>query len=97
MPLLNSVVNWLNFKRIYQIQLYREHPLEIQNETLFDLINNAKDTVWGKKFSFKEIQSIDDFQSVVPLQTYSDIKPYVELLMAGEKDILWPGEVKWNN
>lgn len=95
MPLLNSVVNWLNFKRIYQIQLYREHPLEIQNETLFSLINNAKDTVWGKMYRYDEIQTIDDFQNTVPLQTYSDIKPYVEMLLQGEKDILWPGEVKW--
>ena len=95
MPLLNSVVNWLNFKRIYQIQLYREHPLEIQNETLFSLISNAKNTVWGKKYNYDNIQSTDDFQQAVPLQTYNDIKPYVEMLRNGEKDILWPGEVKW--
>ena len=95
MPLLNSVVNWLNFKRIYQIQLYREHPLEIQNETLFSLISNAKNTVWGKKYDFENIQATDDFQDRVPLQTYSDIKPYVDMLMEGEKDILWPGEVRW--
>ena len=95
MPLLNSVVNWLNFKRIYQIQLYREHPLEIQNETLFDLINSANNTVFGKKYDFGKIQTIEDFQNAVPLQTYTDIKPFVEKLMAGEKDILWPGEVKW--
>ena len=95
MPLLNSVVNWLNFKRIYQIQLYRDHPLEIQNETLFSLINNAKNTVWGKKFGYDTLQTIDDFQDEVPLQTYSDIKPYVGMLRDGEKDILWPGEVKW--
>ena len=95
MPLLNSVVNWLNFKRIYQIQLYRDHPLEIQNETLFSLINNAKNTVWGKKFGYDTLQTIDNFQDEVPLQTYSDIKPYVGMLRDGEKDILWPGEVKW--
>lgn len=95
MPLLNSVVNWLNFKRIYQIQLYREHPLEIQNETLFSLISNAKNTVWGKQFDYANLQTIEDFQSAVPLQTYNEIKPYVERLLAGEKDILWPGEIKW--
>ena len=95
MALLNSVVNWLNFKRTYQIQLYREHPLEIQNEILFELISNAQSTVWGKKFNYGDIQSIEDFQRAVPLQSYADIKPYVEMLMAGEKDILWPGEVKW--
>lgn len=95
MPLLNSVVKWLNFKRIYQIQLYREHPIEIQNEVLLDLLNNAKNAVFGKKYNFRDIRSIQDFQKAVPLQTYNDIKPYVEMLMEGQKDILWPGEVKW--
>lgn len=95
MPLLNSVIKWINFKRIYQIQLYRDHPHEIQNETLFSLINNAMDTEWGKTHNFKTISSVKDFQQALPLQKYNDIKPYVERLRNGEKDILWPGEVKW--
>lgn len=95
MPLLNSVIKWINFKRIYQIQLYRDHPHEIQNETLFSLINNALDTEWGKTHNFKTIASVKEFQQALPLQKYNDIKPYVERLRNGEKDILWPGEVKW--
>lgn len=95
MPLLNSVIKWINFKRIYQIQLYRDHPHEIQNETLFSLINNAMHTEWGKKYDYKTISSIKEYQQAVPLQGYNDIKPYVDRLRGGEKDLLWPGEVKW--
>ena len=57
MPLINSVVQWLNFKRIYQIQLYREHPLEIQAETLFRLVNSARETEWGKSHGFDKIDN----------------------------------------
>ena len=95
MPLLNSVVQWLNFKRIYQIQLYNEHPFEIQNEVLFSLINNARETQWGKAHDFEKILTARDFHKAVPLQKYNDIKPYVERLLDGEKNLLWPGEVKW--
>ena len=95
MPLLNSVIKWINFKRIYQIQLYWEHPHEIQRETLFGLVNNAKETVWGKSHHFSEISTVKDFQEAVPLQTYDDLKPYVSRLRKGEKDLLWPGDVKW--
>ncbi len=95
MPLLNSVINWINFKRIYQIQLYREHPFEIQNEVFFDLINNAKSTKWGKEYDYKKVESVHDFQQSVPLQTYNEIRPYVDRLREGEKDLLWPGEVRW--
>ena len=95
MPLLNSVISWINTKRIYQIQLYNEYAIEIQNETLFSLLNNAKRTEWGKNHNFSEISSVKEFQQAVPLQTYDEIKPFVNRLREGEKDLLWPGEVKW--
>jgi hypothetical protein len=95
MPLLNSVIKWVNIKRSYQIQHYREYPLEIQNETLFELIQNSKKTEWGRLHNFSEIKSHKEFQQSTPLQDYNDIKPYVDRLRKGEKDLLWPGEVKW--
>ena len=29
------------------------------------------------------------------MQTYDDIKPYIDRLREGERDIFWPGEVRW--
>lgn len=95
MPLLNSVINWINIKRNYQIQLYREHPANIQMETLHYLLGKAKDTWWGRKYNFREIHSLEAFKQTLPLQTYDDIKPFVDRLRDGENDVLWPGEVKW--
>jgi hypothetical protein len=95
MPLLNSVINWINFKRNYQIQLYREHPHDIQKETLLNLLRRARETYWGEKYRYDEIQSVKAFQKTVPIQTYNDIRPYVDRLRDGETDVLWPGEVKW--
>lgn len=95
MPLLNSVINWINFKRNYQIQLYREHPGDIQRETLLNLLRRAKDTTWGKMHKFSEIRSLEQFRQNLPLQTYDDVKPWVDRLRDGENDLLWPGEVKW--
>ncbi len=95
MPLLNSVIKWVNIKRNYQIQYYKEYPHEIQNEILFSLVQNAKNTQWGKEHNFKNITTHAEFQRSMPLQTYNDIKPYVDRLRNGEKDLLWPGEVRW--
>ena len=95
MPLLNSVIQWINIRRNYQIQYYREYPFEIQNEILLSLLNNAKDTEWGKKYNYRNISTVKNFQDAVPLQHYNDIKPFVDRLRQGEKDLLWPGEVKW--
>jgi len=95
MPLLNSVIKWINFKLNYQIQLYKEHPVDIQMEVLLNLLRKAKSTSWGEKYRYQDITSIKTYQERIPLQTYDDIRPYVDRLREGEKNLLWPGEVKW--
>ena len=95
MPLINSIVTWLNFKRLYQIDLFKKFPFDVQRESLFKLVNRAKSTEWGEAHDYKSITSIETFQERVPIQTYEDVKPYVERLMKGEQNILWPSEVKW--
>ena len=95
MSLIPSIINWLNTKRINQIELFKKYPVETQQESLFLLISNASNTEWGKKYEFPTIKSIQDFQSRVPVQTYENIIPYVERLRKGETNLLWPGEIKW--
>jgi hypothetical protein len=95
MPVINSIINWVNFKRIYQIELFKKHPHEVQREVLFDLLNKASNTEFGLKYNFKTIHSEKEFSERIPIQTYDDIKPTVERMMLGEKNLLWPGETKW--
>jgi hypothetical protein len=95
MPLITSIVNWLNFKRVTQIDLIRKYPFQVQQECFTDLINKALDTEWGKKYKFSTINSIEDFQNQVPINTYEEMKPYIDRVRAGEQNLLWPGEVKW--
>ena len=40
-------------------------------------------------------KNYQDFQQRVPVQTYEEIKGYVDRMRHGEKNILWPGEVVW--
>ncbi|MFV0554955.1 MAG: GH3 auxin-responsive promoter family protein [Mangrovibacterium sp.] len=95
MAILNSLVNWINYKRLVEIDLFKEHPVEVQREVLFDLINKAENTAFGQEHSFWKIQNRSDFQKLVPIRTYEDFSPYIDRLLKGEKHILWPGSVKW--
>jgi hypothetical protein len=52
-------------------------------------------TEWGFKHGFSSISSYEDFKTAVPLQEYDDIKPFVDRLMSGEQNILWPTDTKW--
>lgn len=57
-------------------------------------MKDAAHTEWGLKYGYKDIKRYQDFQRV-PIQTYEEIKPYVERMRHGEKDVLWRGEVQW--
>jgi hypothetical protein len=95
MAIIPSIINWLNAKRINQIELFKKYPYETQKETLYRLLAKAASTEWGRKYEYSSITSISEYQSRLPVQTYEEIIPYVERLRRGEADLLWPGEIKW--
>jgi hypothetical protein len=95
MPIIPSIVKWLNSKRISQIELFKKFPVETQQETLYHLLAKASATEWGKKYKYATVGSVKDYQSRVPVQTYEELIPYVERLRRGESNLLWPGEIKW--
>jgi hypothetical protein len=95
MSFINSVVYWFFKKRITQIENFMTNPVEVQRDLLKRLIQTAKDTEWGKKYDYDSIDNYRIFAERVPLQDYEDIKPYVNRLIAGENNLLWPEETNW--
>jgi hypothetical protein len=95
MPLLTSIINWLNVKRVHQLDLTRKYPAEVQEETFSKLINKAADTEWGRTYHYNTVNTVADFQKRVPVQTYEEVKPYINRLRQGEQNLLWPGEIRW--
>lgn len=95
MPFIPSVIKWINTKRLSQIELFRKYPEETQREVLQRLISRSRDTLWGRDHGYRSIDGYRKYCENVPLQTYEDMVPWVERLRAGEKNLLWPGEVKW--
>ncbi len=95
MAILNSIASWFLKKRMHEIELYKKYPVEVQNEWLFRLLHLAEDTEWGRKYSFSDIQSADEFRNRVPISSYDDLEPWIMRMRQGETDILWPGKVQW--
>ena len=95
MAIISPIFNRLNARRLNQIDFFRDHPEQVQEELLRKLLLKAADTEWGKVHGYNSITGISDYQKRVPLQKYEDIIPYVEKLQRGETNLLWPGEVKW--
>lgn len=69
-----------------------ENPIETQDRLFGELIRKAANTAFGKDHGFAEIKSHQEFVQWVPIRDYEELKPYVERVVAGEADILWPGK-----
>jgi hypothetical protein len=82
-------------KRMHQIELFMKYPNEVQEEWLNTLINSAENTEWGKLYDYKSIENERQFKERVPLQSYDTLKPFIEKMLKGEQNILWPSEIKW--
>ncbi|MCD6332318.1 MAG: GH3 auxin-responsive promoter family protein [Bacteroidales bacterium] len=95
MPFINSIISWFITKRMVQIELFKKYPVEVQRETLDKLLHKGKRTLFGKEHGFSSVSNYAQFKSRVPVRDYTDLKPYIQRALAGESNVMWPGEVKW--
>jgi len=70
-------------------------PADVQLEVLDILLRKSEKTEFGQKHGFDSIKSVSDFQKKVPVSDYESLKPYINRLRNGERNILWPGDIKW--
>jgi phenylacetate-coenzyme A ligase PaaK-like adenylate-forming protein len=82
------------FARQIALKFYKKsnNAVAVQEKTFKKLINQAKDTVFGKDHGFSEIKTYDDFKKRVPIKDYEALKPYFNKVKEGKPSILWPGK-----
>ncbi len=95
MEFINSILTWVMKKRIHDIELFIKYPHDVQQELLNSLLSRAAYTEYGKKHNFEGINNRDQFRENVPIVAYEDLYPYIEKLMAGQQNVLWPTETRW--
>ena len=94
-PIFNSVASFFLKRRISQIELFKDYPIEVQQEVLRKLVVYSIDTEIGKKFEFKTIRHYNDFKERVPIVAYEDIYKDIERNRKGEQNIFWRTPIKW--
>lgn len=62
-----------------------EHPRRTQEAKLLKIIRQNQESIYGRKHQFDKINSIEDFQRLVPPNEYEDLAPYIEASMNGHK------------
>lgn len=67
-------------------------PVETQQAVFYSLIRQAGLTKFGQDHFFNITRSHDDFVRNVPIRDYEGLKPYIDRVVKGEKDVLWKGK-----
>ncbi|HQV51989.1 MAG: GH3 auxin-responsive promoter family protein [Flavobacteriales bacterium] len=66
-------------------------PLAAQKKVLRGLLAGGDPTAFGKDHRLDEVDDHIGLQQAVPLRDYEALKPYIDRIVAGEEDVLWPG------
>jgi len=79
--------------------LWAQHrPADAQRGVFLGLIHGLASTEYGRAHGIHHLADVSrrkDFVRALPVVKYDELKPWIERAMAGEEDVLWPGETKW--
>lgn len=81
--------------RYRRINEFLQTPQATQQRVFQELIKQGKQTAIGEKYGFNHIRTRKDYAAQVPIHSYEDLKPYIDQMMMGAENILWPGTVRW--
>ncbi|MES2268468.1 MAG: GH3 auxin-responsive promoter family protein [Bacteroidota bacterium] len=86
---LSKVFAWYVNRQLNNI---RKNALALQQKTFTNLIHEAKSTAFGTDHNFAAIESYEDFKKHVPIRDYEELRPYIDRVVNGEADVIWPGK-----
>src|SRR6188768_4279633 len=74
-----------------RVMRHAMHAVSAQEKVLRMLMRSAAGTLFGKEHRFSEVRDHASLVSAVPLRDYEDLRPYIDRIVTGERDVLWPG------
>lgn len=82
-------------RRERAIDHFRRHPAQVQARVFEQLVRRGRRTAFGREHELGRVDSVERFEATVPTFDYERFKPYIERMLAGERDVSAPGRVKY--
>ena len=92
---VTSIANTILSRRRRAMEAFDTHAEELQMKVLGRLTQRAAHTEWGSAHGYAGVRTYDDFARSGPVETYDTLKSHIERMRHGERDVLWPGRVRW--
>ena len=85
----DSVLMYLALAR--KKYLFTANPVPVQKKLLLGLVRKSQSTVFGRKYKFGDIRACREFITRVPPSAYSEFQPYINAIIEGTENVLFPG------
>ena len=92
---LTKIAKMFFLTRQKELDRYNNEAEALQQKVLRHLLKRGAETEYGRNHLFSTMHSYEDFVRQVPLNTYEELKGDIDRMRHGEKNILWPGQVRW--
>jgi hypothetical protein len=76
-------------KRVYDAA---KNAVANQEKIMMELLQTAAQTQFGKDHHFSNVRNYEDFKAAVPVRDYEALRFYIDKMVDGESDVLWPGK-----
>lgn len=76
-------------KHVKNAEHYKKNAVHDQEKLLLSLVKTAEKTLFGRERNFENIETVHDFQKSVQIADYEDLRPYIEKIKKGQRNILW--------
>ncbi len=95
MSLISPALKGYMLLRNSAIDNFMLNPIDTQKQVFNHIVGSAQFTEYGKKYGFEHINGISEFKKHVPVNDYDSLKPYIERILQGEQNLLWPSHISW--
>lgn len=76
-------------KRVYDAA---KNAVANQEKIMMELVQTAAQTQFGKDHHFSNVRNYEDFKAAVPVRDYEALRYYIDKMVDGVSDVLWPGK-----
>jgi hypothetical protein len=84
----NIALIWAK-KHVKETENFKQNAVQNQQKLLLSLVKTAEKTLFGREHQFENIKKVQDYQNQVQIADYEDLKPYIEKIKKGQRNILW--------
>ena len=77
---------------VARMKSWMNRPEATQKKVFDNLLKQAANTSFGKDHDFKNIKDYKTFAERVPVRDYEALRNYIDRVVGGEPDVLWPGK-----